>query len=764
MAHFPDRGVREPRAPIPYLVLVAGLVATLATGLYVHRTAEKKDELRFDGAAEHLRTAIATRLDTYVALLRAGAGLFAANPDVSAEQFRNFVARLDLRDRYPGIQGIGFAKRATAAELPAVARQVEAGGVEPFVVWPDTARANYFPIVYLEPLDRRNRAAIGYDMYTDPVRHAAMERAARMAAPSASGRVTLVQEIDPEKQAGFLIYVPVYGPGGEPATETERMAALRGFVYSPFRAGDFLAALLRGELSAELEVRIYDGSTDVKSALLFDDGPVPGGGIRATRGGASSRLANRTMISVAGQPWLVETSPGRRFEMASERRFLPWILLIGFSVSFILFIFTVREVRARAGAEQAARELLRSQEALRASEAELRRLVDAERQAHHEAEAANRAKDDFLATLSHELRTPLNAILGWASMLIGGRLSAAQQERGLDVIARNARTQAQLIDDLLDVSRIITGKLRVDLQPAQLATSAYAAVDAVRPVAQEKGVALEFESATDGPVLGDPDRLQQVVWNLLSNALKFTPSGGRVAASLVQNDHHVTLTVRDTGIGIDPSFLPFVFERFRQHDSSTTRTHGGMGLGLAIVRHLVELHQGTVRAASEGAGRGATFTVTLPLLTAGAASATAGPPTDNATPEHDDLGGVRALVVDDEADSREMLASALRQAGADVVTASSADEALDALEQGAVDVLLADISMPGTDGYTLLREVRGHVLAAVRSLPAIAVTAHAHEEDREKAEGAGFNLHVAKPVDIAALRDAVRRLADAVRT
>ncbi|MGE5357713.1 MAG: CHASE domain-containing protein [Bacteroidales bacterium] len=759
MVSSADRGRHLPRAPIPYVVLLAGLLATFATTLYVHATAEKKDEFRFDNASAHLQTAIVTRVDTYVALLRAGAGLFAANVDVSAEQFRSFVARLNLRDRYPGIQGIGFAKRTTAAELQRLTRDVEAGGVRPFAVWPDTPRGDYFPIVYLEPLDRRNRAAIGYDMYTEPVRHAAMERAARTAQAAASGRVRLVQEIDARKQAGFLIYVPVYQPGAPQDTEVERLSALRGFVYSPFRVGDFFAALLRGELSAELRLKIYDGSAADPSTLLLDSVPDD------ARARGAARLTNRTTIIIAGQPWLVETAPGPGFEQASERRLLPWLILTGVVISLLLFTFTAREVRARADAERAAVDLMHSEEALRASETQLRRLVEAEREAHQRAETANRAKDDFLATLSHELRTPLNAILGWAAMLRAGRLTAEQQERGLDVIARNARTQAQLIDDLLDVSRIITGKLRVDARPASLAASVRAALDAVRPSAEAKGLALEFDARTEGPLLGDPDRLQQIAWNLLSNAIKFTPAGGCVTATLTEHDKTLVLAVSDTGTGIDSAFLPLVFERFRQHDSSTTRAHGGMGLGLAIVRHLVELHGGSIRAESEGEGRGSTFTVTLPLLAEDAAAATnssAQPETGSKT--NGDLIGVVALVVDDEADSREMMASALQHAGARVLTVASAAEAIEALGREHVRVLLADISMPGTDGYALMRDVRQHAIETVRAVPAIAVTAHAHEEDREKAEAAGFNLHVSKPVDIAELRDAVRRLVADMRT
>ena len=314
-------------------------------------------------------------------------------------------------------------------------------------------------------------------------------------------------------------------------------------------------------------------------------------------------------LDVAGRMWTLVVLTGPSFGANSQSQALQWILTIGGLASGLLFLATRAEVRARSEAERVALELARSEETLRAQEADLRRLVEAERHAHAEAAAANRAKDEFLATLSHELRTPLNAILGWATMLKNGQLKSDQAARAVEVIARNAQAQAEMIEDLLDVSRIITGKLRIQARAMLLAPAIQAALDAVRPAAEAKGVALDWHVDSDGPVLGDADRLQQVAWNLLSNAIKFTPEGGRVSVRLGAEGSTVLLAVRDSGIGIDPAFLPHVFDRFTQHDSSTTRSPGGMGLGLARDRHLVELHGGSVTAESEGEGQGATFTV-----------------------------------------------------------------------------------------------------------------------------------------------------------
>jgi PAS domain S-box-containing protein len=391
-------------------------------------------------------------------------------------------------------------------------------------------------------------------------------------------------------------------------------------------------------------------------------------------------------------------------------------------------------------------------------------------EARRRAEEANRLKDDFLATLSHELRTPLTAILGWSSMLRGGQLEGERAARAVETIERNARAQTQLVDDLLDVSRIITGKLRIDVRSVDLTAVIKAAADATRPAAEAKDIRLQtLLDPRAGPVSGDPDRLQQVVWNLLSNAVKFTPKGGRVQVRLERVNSHVEITVADTGAGIAPEFLPHVFERFRQADMTYTRAHGGLGLGLSIVRQLVELHGGTVRAESEGEGRGTTFTVSLPLLPvrtepAGnqprvhpAAAAVSSPIV--CPPE---LDGLRVLVVDDERDTRDLLDAVLTSCGAEVSTAASAAEALEQIGRGRFDVLLTDIGMPEEDGYALIRKVRQLPPERGGKVPAAALTAYARAEDRVRALRSGFQTHVVKPVEPEELVAVVANLAGRV--
>jgi hypothetical protein len=398
------------------------------------------------------------------------------------------------------------------------------------------------------------------------------------------------------------------------------------------------------------------------------------------------------------------------------------------------------------------------------------RLLASEQAARTQAEVSNRLKDEFLAVVSHELRSPLNAMLGWVQMLRAGRLDETMTAKALETIERNARAQTQLIEDLLDVSRIITGKLRLNVRTCQLVPIVEAAIDTVRLAADAKSIRLQpVLDPLAGPVSGDSERLQQVVWNLLSNAIKFTPKGGRVQIRLERINSHVEIIVTDTGIGISPDFLPYVFERFRQADSSSTRSYSGLGLGLAIVRHLVELHGGTVSVDSPGEGQGTTFIVKLPLMSVVRwetsktervhPSVSTGIPLDNLPT----LNGVKVLVVDDEADARDFITMVLAECGAQVKAVASAIETLEAIPQWKPDVLVSDIGMPAEDGYSLIRKVRALAPERGGKVPAIALTAYARVEDRIQALSAGFQQHVTKPVEPAELAAVVANLWEGAR-
>jgi PAS domain S-box-containing protein len=396
-------------------------------------------------------------------------------------------------------------------------------------------------------------------------------------------------------------------------------------------------------------------------------------------------------------------------------------------------------------------------------------LLEREHAARQEAETANRAKDEFLATVSHELRTPLNAILGWAHMLRANELDQTTQSRALETIERNAKSQAQLIEDILDVSRIVTGKLRLDVRPVELAPVVEAAIESVRPAADAREIRLEaILDPRAGPVSGDSNRLQQIVWNLVANAVKFTGKGGRVQVRIERVNSRVEIIVSDTGQGITAEFLPYVFDRFRQADATSTRRYGGLGLGLAIVRHLTEMHGGVVTVASPGEGGGATFTVKLPVIAAHAEDLTSdrvhpvsGGSASSLPPPN--LAGVRVLIVDDEPDTREMLRVMVGQFGAEVRTCASSVEALNVLNNWEPNVIVSDIEMPDEDGYELIRKVRrAETSAGARMVPAVALTAYARVEDRLRALSAGYQMHIAKPCEPAELAMVIASLAGGV--
>ncbi|HEY9877720.1 MAG TPA: CHASE domain-containing protein [Leptolyngbyaceae cyanobacterium] len=855
-----SHALKPHRGTIPYIVLLGTLLLTAIATYYTHRTTKAKERLLFENAIQRTQTNIQDRLNTYIALLRAGRGLFDAAPEVGQAEFRQFANNLELRTQYPGIQGIGFSVRVAPSEKDALIEAMRQQGVTNFELSPGSLRDEYHTIIYLEPLDRRNQEAIGYDMFTEPVRRAAMERARDRGTVAASGRVTLVQEIDQKKQFGFLIYLPIYEGGATPNTIPERRDALRGFVYSPFRSGDFIQGVLRKQPNSLVDIQIYDGTETRPENLLYSPNlsqPSPK---------YTPQFRAVTRMEVGGRPWTLVFTSRPALEQASENQRVPLIAIAGTVISLILFVLTRSQTEAQIAVERSMVELRESEEALLAAnrrvrtilesitdafvafdqqwhciyvnqeaesllqrsreelmgqtmwqvfpdladspfaaglqqsieqrstlaleefypslkswlevhiypapdglsiyfrniderkqaEAERDLLLERERVARTEAEAANRTKDEFLAVLSHELRTPLNPILGWVRLLQTGQMNAQKTAEALEIIERNARLQTQLIEDLLDVSRILQGKLTLSKYSVDLVSILGAAQETIRLTAEAKNIAIctEVPSASRF-ILGDPNRLQQVIWNLLSNAVKFTPEGGQIEIRLAYGATEATLTIRDTGKGISPSFLPFVFDTFRQADGTITRQFGGLGLGLAIVRHLVHLHDGEVSADSAGEDQGATFTVTLPLI---ADPLPAKLPLQAAS-QAVDLRGVQVLVVDDDNDSQRFLAFLLTQANATVVTVGSAQAAIDIVKKSSIDVLVSDIGMPEMDGYALIQHIRaweseqGHF-----PVPAIAVTAYASELDQQQAAAAGFQTHLAKPVEAEVLLRLIEQL------
>jgi signal transduction histidine kinase/ActR/RegA family two-component response regulator len=438
---------------------------------------------------------------------------------------------------------------------------------------------------------------------------------------------------------------------------------------------------------------------------------------------------------------------------------VPIILIICFTYQTYL-----KNIEASVAQTEAARlhvqELSRYiSELQRSEEAREQLLLRAER-ARNDAEAANRIKDEFLATLSHELRTPLTSLLGWSSVLRESRRDEKILAQGLEAIDRNARVQAQLIDDLLDVSRIVSGKLNLDVRPLDICAVTRAAINVVQPAAQAKGITLDYWAQPGvGAISADSARLQQIIWNLLSNAVKFTPHGGKIDVRVERDGPNAKVSVSDTGQGIEREFLPRVFDRFRQADSSTTRSFGGLGLGLAIVRHLVELHGGTVSADSDGVGRGASFSAAFPLLSDRAEPITILHSGEILASELRSLEGLRVLLVDDERETREIISTVIERTGAEVKTCTSAREALAELAAWRPDVILSDIGMPDEDGYSFIGQVRALPHNEGGATPAAALTAYAREEDRKQALAAGYQMHIAKPIGAGQLVTMIAKLA-----
>ncbi|MEW6704864.1 MAG: CHASE domain-containing protein [Pseudomonadota bacterium] len=569
---------------VPALVFALTLLVTGSMAMYLLRAIERSDAGNFAHEVERTAQAMQERLDLTLTLLRGAAGLFTATEHVSREEFHHYVSRLRLGEQYHGIQGIGYTVRLAPEDVAAFEQQQRDAGLPQFRVWPDTPRDEYHSIVYLEPQDARNRAAMGYDMFTHPVRRAAMEAARDSGRPRATGKVVLVQEIHEDKQAGFLIYLPVYGPAHDPGTVQQRRQALRGFVYSPLRVGDLLRGV-RGSSLQHLDYALYDGETASPGTLMRRTHDDP----RRT----ARFLAQRT-LQVAGRSWRVEFSSRPEFEALSSRRFAPWAFAASLAASLLLAGITSLQVRRRHAAQQLARAGARNIALVQQLRLNARR------------------KDEFLAMLGHELRNPLAPIVSSVGALKRG-VATDRAQRLYEIIERQARQLTHLVNDLLEAGRITTGRIMIRPRSMVIDEAVRNATEALQVELQRRGQRLQIQHrGTPAPLQADPIRLAQVLGNLLHNASKFSPHGATLELHIDERPDHLVLQVADPGRGMSPETQEQVFELFMQGDRPEDMTHGGLGIGLALVKHLVELHGGQVTAHSEGRGRGSVFTVTLP--------------------------------------------------------------------------------------------------------------------------------------------------------
>jgi signal transduction histidine kinase/sensor domain CHASE-containing protein len=594
--------IRE-RVKFPYYVLFFSILLTIGATILFYQSAKGKDDIRFLNNVNRVRFSIENRIGLYIALLKAGRGFIQSSNDLNRQKFKNFADSLELEKNYFGAQGIGYSKTLRRADRENFLAAIRTQGFSNYKIFPESDKEIYQPIVFVEPSNERNQQIIGFDMSSEENRLGAMERARDTAAAAATGKVILLQENDRDLQSGFLIYLPIYQNSEEPPTLEERQNTLQGYIYSPFRAKNFLKDVQDNAGTNDIVIRVYDGSFAAENLLAQTDHPAP----QFVAGQISADYSTQNEMEVGGRKWVIEYSSLPSFAAQSSINWTPLIFLCGVIFSLLLFGMTYWEATTRAKLQLTANNLTES-------ERQIQGLLEKEQAARKLAESANATKDEFISVVSHELRTPLNAIAGWTRILKSDDLSGNTKSLALQKIERNLRLQTSLVEDLLNYSQLVSSKESLEKSEIDCSEIFEKVYSEFEKVAQKKGITITKENQLNGQtILGDADKIKIVIVNLFSNALKFTPSAGRINASLGAENKCLEIKIEDTGRGINPEFLPHIFDRFSQYDSSTTRKFGGLGLGLAVSEHIVKLHNGTIEAQSEGEGKGSTFSVKLPV-------------------------------------------------------------------------------------------------------------------------------------------------------
>lgn len=584
---------------LPYLVLVVSLLVTLGATYFFYQNSQIKDKTRFTTEVNKTKTILENKLNGHMTTLRSLRAYIEADSKINREKFAVFIKNLELENSYTGIQGLGYIESIPPEKRQELTERMNLSGNSNFKIFPerpDNKTENLYVVIYLEPLVERNQRSIGYDMASEIERRSAMNDARDSGQAAATGKVTLIQSDEFETYPGFLIYLPIYRNGNVPQNTEDRKRLLKGFVYSPFRAGDFLNDVQKIIASNYLGISIYDGEKSQEKLLA------------RTAPGQNSLFSTTNEINVADRKWIVEYNSLPDFETQSSNNLTPLIFVTGAIVSLLLFGMTYLESYARANSEKIAAEL-------KESENEKAKLLESEQKARETAENANHAKDEFIANVSHELRTPLNSIAGWSKILQAENISPAMKHQALQTIDKNLRVQTKIIEDLLDFSQITSSKQLANAKPIVFSDVFEEAFQEIINSAEEKGIVLEKLNSLDGQrVFGNYPRLKKVIKNLLTNAVKFTDSGGKITVAAHEDEKILKLKIADNGQGIKPAFLPHIFERFRQADSSSTRQHGGLGMGLAISRQIIEAYGGEIEAESDGEGKGTLFIVKLPCI------------------------------------------------------------------------------------------------------------------------------------------------------
>jgi len=590
-------------ATFPLLVLAVSILLTAGVTYNFYQNAKNRDLIRFVNEVNRTQLAIESKLNLYIALLNGGRGFVESNREINRQNFTAYVKSLELEKNYTGVQGIGYTKIVSAGERTALIERMKSEGYTDFNIFPGGEKEAYQVTIYLEPLDERNQKAIGFDMSSEPNRRETLDRARDSGEAASSAKVNLVQESEVNPQAGFLIYLPIYKNGELPASVDERRKNIIGYIHSPFQADGFLSEIQNGNENSDVALKIYDGEPTSENLLAQNAGFQNAASVAQI--GKNYELQKE--LNVAGRKWIVEYNSLPSFAAQSSVNWTPLIFIIGTIFSFLLYGLTDWETSARIRFQATAAELF-------SLEQQKQRLLEKEQRARLSAEQANKTKDEFIAVVSHELRTPLNAIAGWTRILKTEELSENTKNLALEKIDKNLRSQARLVEELLDYSQIVSGTVNFEGKDVYFSDVFENMFAEVEPTAQEKSIEFLKDNQLNGHLVsGDEDKIKIVIFNLLTNAVKFTHSGGRVEAAVSESGGAIQLTVKDNGKGITPDFLPHIFDRFTQADASTTRSSGGLGLGLTISNHIVKLHNGTIEANSEGAGKGSVFTMKVPL-------------------------------------------------------------------------------------------------------------------------------------------------------
>ncbi|MBF0447674.1 MAG: CHASE domain-containing protein [Magnetococcales bacterium] len=737
-----------------WIILIVSTLVTITSWNISTQYVTKRSNDRFDYKVEEARLGIVKRMQEYEQVLRGGVGLFKSSEEITRQEWRAYVETLNIDTYWPGIQGFGFARMISPENLASHEKKIRQEGFPDYAVKPKGERDLYSAIIFLEPFDYRNKRAFGYDMFSNPIRRAAMELARDSGQAAVSGRVTLVQETDQDVQAGFLMYLPLYQKGAAVASVEERRGALEGFVYSPFRMKDLLNGIL-GHGDPDLEFQIFDGDSPASANLLYSTLPAK---VWTERSARSLHAAN-SRITLAGRTWTTRFQSRPKFEQEMESSQPLIIAVLGMTVDVLLFLVLMSLSSQRDRIQTEARRIGLE---LNAAESHSRVL----------AEEANRAKSEFLANMSHELRTPLNSMLILSKILAqneGGNLTNIQITSA-EVIHASGTDLLRLINDILDLSKIEVGRMDILIDEMPLDQFARNIERMFKPLAENKG--LEFritiDPGLDETINTDWAKIEQIIRNFLSNAIKFT-AHGHVQLRISKPDdtislhnpalHHnntIVMTVQDSGIGISPDKQDWIFEAFRQGDGTTSRQYGGTGLGLSISRKLATLLGCEIQLESQE-GKGSAFSLYIPLdfsLVRGENQREnrVGPakPTSKVLKMNKDdfyFGSQTVLIVDDDERNIFALKQALKPYVGQILIARNGQEALQVLAEQAdiVDLVLMDIMMPIMDGFKAIQAIRKQV--RFHDLPILALTAKARSEDREKCLRFGANDFLAKPVD-----------------